>query len=324
MLISVVSGTYNRIDILQRMVSSVRTQMYPGIQYEFIIVDGGSTDGTIEWCRSQPDMTLIEHGELRGAIPAFCDGARAATGDYVILANDDIWFHEYSILSALAHLEDNPHCGGVAFADNRVKGIYGVQTHPTRDANGNRGATTYAQVGMFPRWLGNKAGWWGDRDRIMKKARTYGGDNFLSQRIWEMGYTIETAYGCKVHDSIFRDDMRVLNHETGHEDSALFYKRFDNGGAVFNSKPVKAPRKKDRLRILYLPIYEDNHPQQKAQKHGLRDAFSKVGVTLEYDFVTRFKRNVDTHSELCEIVRLFRPHVLFTHANDSTNALRSS
>lgn len=317
MLISIVTGTFNRLEILQRMVSSVRSQMYRGMDYEFIIVDGGSTDGTLQWCNEQSDIKLIEHGELRGAIPAFCDGARAATGDYVVLANDDIWFHEYSILSALAHLEDNPRCGAVAFADNRVKGIYGVQSHPTRNADGSQNGTPYAQVGMFPRWLGNKAGWWGDRDRVMKKARTYGGDNFLSQKIWEMGYTIETAPGCRVHDSIFRDEMRILNHETGNEDSDLFYSRYGGGGAIFGSKPVKTPRKKDKLRILYLPIYEDNHPKQRAQKHGLRDAFSKVGITLEYDFVGRFKRHVDTHSELCEIVRLFRPHVLFTQAHQA-------
>jgi glycosyltransferase involved in cell wall biosynthesis len=314
-LISIVSGTFNRLEILQRMVSSVRSQMYKGMDYEFVIVDGGSTDGTLGWCADQPDIHLIEHGELRGAIPAFCDGARAAKGEYVILANDDIWFHDYSILSALAHLEDNPQCGAVAFADNRFENRYAVQVHPTRDSEGNPGFTPYAQVGMFPRWLGNKAGWWGDRDKLMKNARTYAGDNFLSQRIWEMGYTIETAFGCKVHDSVHRDDMRQLNSDSGEKDSQLFYTRFDNGGAIFGARKVLEPKRKERLRILYLPIYEDNHPTQTVQKRGLRDAFQKLGIVAEYDFVTRFKRNINTHDELTEIVRLFRPHVLFTQAH---------
>jgi len=68
MLLSIVTGTYNRLDLLQQMVASVRRSLYCGLPYEFIIVDGGSNDGTIEWCNLQSDVVLVAHGELRGAI----------------------------------------------------------------------------------------------------------------------------------------------------------------------------------------------------------------------------------------------------------------
>jgi len=313
MLISIVSGTYNRFSILQRMMASVRRQMFPGIHYEFIIVDGGSTDGTLAWLREQPDVTLIEHGELRGAIPAFCDGARKAQGDYVIMANDDITFHDYSILAAIAYLETTPTCGAVAFADDRQqKGNHRVMVHPTRDANGTKVITNYAQVGMFRRWLGDLAGWWGDQDEYMSQARTYAGDNFLSARIWEMGYTVDAVAQCTIDDAITRDGMRKLNAACGPKDSKLFYTRFAEG-PIFGSTPPDTPLPyQDQLRILYLPIYEDNHTKQREQKNGLRRALSRLGVVLEYDYVTRHKQQINTHKDLIEINRTFRPDVLFT------------
>lgn len=315
MLISIVTGTYNRLPILQNMIESARRQLWPGIEYEFVIVDGGSTDGTLAWVHQQPDMHVIEHGELRGAIKAFCDGARVARGEYVLLANDDVEFWDNGILAAIAHLEDTPTCGAVAFADNRVNHSYGVQVHPTRDAQGNKQVTNYAQVGLFRKWLGERAGWWGDTDRLMKDARTYAGDNYLSSRVWEMGYTIDAVPGCAVRDIIFRDEMRQINSDSGANDSRLFYTRFANGGAIFGADPQTPPETEAKLRVMYLPIYEDNHPHQKAQKHGLRDALAKAGMCLEYDFVTRFKRGLNTHEEITAIARAFRPHVLLTQAH---------
>lgn len=69
-VISAVTGTYNRLALLQKMVTSVR-QSVGGLLYEIILVDGGSTDGTLEWCRQQSDVMLIEQGKLLGAVEAF-------------------------------------------------------------------------------------------------------------------------------------------------------------------------------------------------------------------------------------------------------------
>jgi len=119
--ISIVTGTYNRLKSLQRMIQSARrsfTNLH-GIQFEFQIVDGGSVDGTIKWCLSQPDIHLIEHGELLGAVKAFNDGAYAAAGDYVIMANDDIEFVGESILTAYVYMQANSDCGIGCFYQNR-------------------------------------------------------------------------------------------------------------------------------------------------------------------------------------------------------------
>ena len=327
MLLSIVTGTYNRLAILQKMMSSVRVQMYPGLSYEFVIVDGGSTDGTQAWLSQQPDVRLIEHGELRGAISAFCDGARAASGEYVVMANDDIEFGRHSILTALAHLEDNANCGAVAFADNRFRrNEHIVMHHPARDVTGAPTGSPYAQIGMFPRWLGDLAGWWGDKDHMIGQSRTYGGDNYLSARIWEMGFTIETCPACIATELMVHlntsDSLREINARSGDQDSANYYGRFPHG-PLFGSDPIDYPPgyPDRRLRVLYLPIYEGLHEEQRRQKRGLRKALAALGVVVEYDYMQAAMRKINIIEDIAHLSRMFRPHVLLTQFQDATGLL---
>src|SRR5574337_870823 len=107
MILSIVTGTYNRLPFLARMIESARRQIPRHISYEFVVVDGGSTDGTLHWLEQQLAVHVIYHGNLRGAIRAFCDGAKAAQGDYVLMANDDIEFQPYSIMRGISYLEEH-------------------------------------------------------------------------------------------------------------------------------------------------------------------------------------------------------------------------
>lgn len=313
--ISVVSGTYNRLKLLQQMIASARAARPESLPLDFVVVDGGSTDGTQDWCCTQPDITLVEHGELRGAIPAFCDGAQAATGKYVVLANDDVVFHPHSLTRALVHLEANERCGAVAFADNRAgpykpPGTYRVERMPGQ-INGKTQAVIYAQVGMFRRWLGDLAGWWGADDPAFT-ARTYGGDNYLSSRIWELGYSVEEVEGCRVDDLVARDELREINmgpasEHAGHPDTEAYYQRFPDG-AIVPAGPQVEPQDKRRLRIMYLPIFEPGHAIQKTQKRGLRDALSRAGYVYEIDYLASHELEL----EVSQALDAFKPDLLLT------------
>jgi hypothetical protein len=59
--------------------------------YEILVVDNGSTDGTIELLRdSYPEVRLIANRRNVGFCPAGNQGARAARGRYLLFLNDDI------------------------------------------------------------------------------------------------------------------------------------------------------------------------------------------------------------------------------------------
>lgn len=198
--LSIVTGTYNRLSHLQKMVASCRSSV-GNLKYEIILVDGGSTDGTIGWCKSQHDVRLIEQGELLGGIIAFNAGCAAARGDYVAILNDDIEVVGDTLYRATDYLKANPWCGQVAF-ENKVVG--------TGDAKRQRlssyAGLMYGQCCVTPRWLGDYAGWWGDEG-----MRTYGGDTRLSLRMWELGYPTAHVDGCAIIDHVVEDELRKIN-----------------------------------------------------------------------------------------------------------------
>jgi len=314
-LISIVSGTFNRLGHLQAMMTSARMHIPRGMDYEFVIVDGGSTDGTLEMLRQQPDVRLIEHGGLHGAIKAFCDGAAAARGEYVLLANDDVVFTHNSIVPAIVHLERNPHCGAVAYQDNRpvpnmrVSAEYKALEMAATDTNGRNRSVLYAQVGLFRKWLGDMVGWWGAGDPDFD-GHTYGGDNYLSAKIWEIGYTVEIVAGCNVSDNIARDELRSMNQKREDQNPGAYYRRFPTGPQIAERRDVDNPQS-ERLRVLYLPIYEPGHDIQQRTKRGLRDALKRVGLVYEVDYLNH-------HFDPPHIVEVFQPHLLLAQIQDPT------
>jgi glycosyltransferase involved in cell wall biosynthesis len=89
-LFSVVVPTYNRLDLLEEALASVWAQTWT--DFEVIVVDDGSTDGTSEWLQGQPRVKLLRqancgHGAARNR------AAREAKGEYLAcLDSDDRWF----------------------------------------------------------------------------------------------------------------------------------------------------------------------------------------------------------------------------------------
>ena len=203
--VSVVSGTLNRLPLLKKMVWSLREGGLENLPYQIVLVDGGSKDGTEDWCRMQPDVTFIQQGMALGAIKAFNAGFAAALGKYVVNLNDDVEVMPWVISAAVAMLEKDKRIGQVAIPfsdpDNKVHLDY----CPMPD----RQRRLYSNFGVTRRWLGDKLGWWGDY------AHTYAGDTHLSTAIWHAGYTVEPLdMRLYVWHEIVQDSTRCPNTET--------------------------------------------------------------------------------------------------------------
>jgi len=74
------------LDLLRRCVESVRRHTDP--EAEIIVVDNGSADGTVHWCRKER-LPFVSLSRNEG-FPAACNkGLRIATGDTIVLLNND-------------------------------------------------------------------------------------------------------------------------------------------------------------------------------------------------------------------------------------------
>ncbi len=104
-LISIITITLNAEKYLEQTIQSVLNQTYKNIEY--IIVDGGSTDGTlgiIEKYKNAIDRIISEKDE--GIADAMNKGTILATGDYVIFLHADDYFANANALKAVVEKMD--------------------------------------------------------------------------------------------------------------------------------------------------------------------------------------------------------------------------
>lgn len=84
--ISVITITLNRCDFLRKAIDSVLAQNYEDIEH--IVIDGGSTDGTVEMLRGYPHLKWISEPD-DGQADAMNKGLRRASGDIFAWLNSD-------------------------------------------------------------------------------------------------------------------------------------------------------------------------------------------------------------------------------------------
>jgi succinoglycan biosynthesis protein ExoA len=86
-LVSVVVPVLNEAKDLQSLLHQLRGQAAPRGDFEVLVVDGGSTDGTREivasWAREWPSLRLLENPQKRSS-PARNIGARESSGKYIV------------------------------------------------------------------------------------------------------------------------------------------------------------------------------------------------------------------------------------------------
>ncbi|WP_407429078.1 glycosyltransferase family 2 protein [Arcticibacter sp.] len=87
-LVSIVTIVYNGAEYLNDCIQSVRAQTYKNIEY--IIIDGGSTDGSLEICAQNDDLiSKLVSEKDNGISDAFNKGIKHATGDIIGILNSD-------------------------------------------------------------------------------------------------------------------------------------------------------------------------------------------------------------------------------------------
>ncbi len=84
--ISIVTPSYNSAEFIEDCIQSVLKQNYPN--FEHIIIDGGSTDGTVEILKKYPHLKWISEPD-EGQSDALNKGFKKAEGDIIGWLNSD-------------------------------------------------------------------------------------------------------------------------------------------------------------------------------------------------------------------------------------------
>lgn len=115
---SIVTITYNNRDGLSRTANSIQNQTNKN--YEWIIIDGASTDGTQDDFPHYPSATIISEPD-NGIYDAMNKGINRATGDYLIFMNAGDMFATPDILD---HVNSLTHPNPDLIYGDSIEGAY--------------------------------------------------------------------------------------------------------------------------------------------------------------------------------------------------------
>lgn len=134
--ISVVTAVFNRADTVADALASVRAQRWPAVEH--IVIDGGSTDGTLPLLQARRgQLAALVSEPDKGIYDALNKGLRRATGDVVGFLHADDLFETPDSLAQVA----------AAFADPAVGAVYGDLVYVRK--NDPSCVVRYWQAGPF-------------------------------------------------------------------------------------------------------------------------------------------------------------------------------
>lgn len=122
MKLSIITVNFNDAAGLERTIKSVVAQTFK--DYEFIIIDGGSTDDSVDVIKKYKDHIDYWVSEPDGGIyPGMNKGLRQAKGDYLNFMNGGDRYHSKDVLEKIFSIESNADIITGAHAENGIRNV---------------------------------------------------------------------------------------------------------------------------------------------------------------------------------------------------------
>jgi len=255
--ISIVLGAYNRRRFLMTAIASIRDNGI-SVPYETIVVDGGSTDGSLGWLARQKDIiTIIQHnrGAFRGKLVPrrswgyFMNlGFKAAQGKYLLMISDDCLLVPGAVMNGYRQFEElraaGEPVGALAFYWRNwpVQQDYWVGL--------TLGEKMFVNHGLYLRAALEQVGWCDE-----EHYRFYHADGDLCLKLWQQGYEVRDCPAAFVEHFIHANhQVRQSNAETQARDfqtyldrwSGIFYDPARPNSADWRMRPYVDPHRTAR------------------------------------------------------------------------------
>ncbi|MGB0563736.1 MAG: glycosyltransferase family 2 protein [Spirulinaceae cyanobacterium] len=123
MFLSIVIPTYNRRPILEKCLRALEQQTWDTNHYEVVVVDDGSTDGTVAWLAESADQfphVVLYEQDHQGPAAARNLGVTKAQGDTIVFIDSDLVVTDVFLESHGNALRSGGDCLGQSAKRNRV------------------------------------------------------------------------------------------------------------------------------------------------------------------------------------------------------------
>lgn len=225
-MISIITGTLNRGPLLPKLIENT---VEANDKLELVLVDGGSTDGTIEYIKEEnhPRIKLIEVGG-RSSYPHFMNLAiQNATHEIVCQWNDDVllvndWEEVFSEIDE----ENDFYLFNWKYGnESDLKDINWVNGDQQSDGwyilNNKPNGEIVMNYGLYRKDIFRKIGMYNN------EYRYYYADGDMADRAYNFGYKVKTLKNIKVCSLIVN---KVANHHQG--DDEIYVKNLN----LYNQK----------------------------------------------------------------------------------------
>ena len=103
-LISIIVLSWNKLAETKQCLASIEKLIYTN--YELIVVDNGSTDGSKAYLSKLPNITYVDNAVNRGFTGGHIDGLKQARGEFILIFNNDALIDPNYLTLAIKHFED--------------------------------------------------------------------------------------------------------------------------------------------------------------------------------------------------------------------------
>ena len=114
--LSIVIVSFGTKEITKNCLESI-VKHTTGVGYELIVVDNASTDGSVEmlrqFCKENKNVVVVENATNVGFAQGNNQGAKKASGDYILFLNSDTQINDNALATAVSWLQTQPMVGVV-------------------------------------------------------------------------------------------------------------------------------------------------------------------------------------------------------------------
>ncbi|MEP0923567.1 glycosyltransferase family 2 protein [Leptolyngbya sp. ST-U4] len=184
--ISIVTPSYNQGDFIEETIQSVLSQNYPNLEY--IIIDGGSTDNSVEIIKQYESQVSYWVSECdRGQTHAINKGIARATGDILAYLNSDDYYLPGTLFKVAEYFRQFPQTD---LLHGRCRYV---------NEQGEKIGEQFANIQSFSEIIDLWGIWWQERQFVQPEV-------FWSRRITEqighfredLHYVMDYEYWCRI------------------------------------------------------------------------------------------------------------------------------
>ncbi len=262
--ISVCIPTYNRVNLLPQAIESVLAQTYQ--DWELIICDDGSQDGTVEFMAAYKDKRIkyVRHPENIGKSNNMRSGFNAATGTYFIKFDDDDRLTPKFLAKTVAILESNSELDFVG-TDHWIINEEGIRDDKATQLNSQQWGRTNLKEGMVEDLLSVV---------FVKQSFQVGATLFRREVLVEVDFMRPDWQSCEDNDLLVR--LALAGKKAYYLPELLMEYRFHSEqGGIDRAIPYL----RDKLRYLNSYQFESERLEQVREKR-LGETQQILGVRL--------------------------------------------